>query len=237
MRRRRAESGSPWEEFAGTDPTLYIDPTLGRGVSVQEFIDAGGALVDRELAWAGVLCDHDRALEIGCGIGRNTVHLAQHFEQVDGIDISPTMVRQARALGLPGNLRLHVGNGRDLDGFEGQSFAFVFSHLVFQHVVEDNIIESYMREIARVLRPGGVAVLQFDTRRVSKLAAVVHLLPDVFLPKTRRHGVRRCRRPAFQIRQLGQAAGLLLDGERDPDTAEHWFRWRAPAAAAMDRDR
>jgi SAM-dependent methyltransferase len=236
MRWRRTESRSPWEEFAGTDPQRYIDPTLGRGVSVQEFIDAGGALVDRELAWTGALCDHERALEIGCGIGRNTVHLARHFDRVDGIDISPTMVRRARALVLPGNLHLHVGNGRDLDGFEGQSFAFVFSHLVFQHVFEDDVIDSYMREIARVLRPGGAAVLQFDTRRMSKLAAVVQMLPDGLVPKTRRRGVRRRRRPASQIRQLGQAAGLRLDGERDPVTAEHWFRWRAPGASAADRE-
>lgn len=85
---------------------------------------------------------------------------------------------------------------------------------------------SYLREIARVLTPGGVAALQFDTRRASLLAALVQRLPDAVLPETRRRGIRRYRRPASQIRRFGRAAGLTLEAERDPDTADHWFRWR-----------
>ena len=156
------------------------------------------------------------------------MHLAQHFALVDGVDISPTMIRRAVERGLPDNVRLCVCSGRDLEGFEDHSFDFVFSHHVFQHVSEDAIIESYLREIARVLRPGGVAVLQHDTRRVSRLAAALHLLPDPLLPRTRRRGMRRYRRPAAQIRQLGLAAGLTLDAEREPDSHRHWFRWRLP---------
>lgn len=215
-----------WEAFARNDPQLYIDPTLGRNADPEQFIEGGRAVVEQVLEWTGELGDCDRALEIGCGIGRDTVHLARHFLHVDGVDLSETMVRYARARGLPENVRLHVLSGRDLDAFDSDSVCFVFSHLVFQHVTDDVIVESYLREIARVLRPGGVAAVQFDTRRTRLLAGLVQRLPDPLLPDIRRRGIRRHRRPASQIHDFARAAGLTLDAERDPDTAEHWFRWR-----------
>lgn len=219
-------SGARWEEFAKSGALCYIDPTLGHGVSADEFIEGGRAVVERELDWAGPLCAYKNALEIGCGVGRNTVHLARHFTQLDGVDVSPTMVRFAQDYGLPENVRLHVLSGRDLDAFDDRSFDFVFSHLVFQHINEEAAIQTYLHEIARVLRLGAVAVLQFDTRHASLPAALMQKLPDALLPRVRRRGIRRHRRPAAQIREFGRAAGLTLEAERDPDTAEHWFCWR-----------
>ncbi len=219
-------SEARWEAFAERGALCYIDPTLGRGVSADEFIEGGRAVVERGLDWAGPLPAHDRALEIGCGVGRNTTHLARHFAHLDGVDVSPTMVRFARDYGLPSNVALHVLSGRDLVAFEDRSFAFVFSHLVFQHITDDAVIQAYLHEIARVMRPGGIAVLQFDTRRASAVTALVQKLPDALLPRIRRRGIRRHRRPAAQIRAFAAAAGLTLEAERSADTAEHWFRYR-----------
>jgi SAM-dependent methyltransferase len=215
-----------WEEFARRDSHWHVDPRLGTTADSEAFIEGGRGIVEQALDWAGPIISRDRALEIGCGVGRDTTHLARHFAQVDGVDVSPTMVALACERGLPENVRLHVVPGDRLDVFDDRSFAFVFSHLVFQHVPEDAVIESYLKEIARVLMPAGVAVLQFDTRPASPIAALAQRLPDVLLPRARRRGMRRHRRRASQIRGLGRAAGLVLAGERDPDTAEHWFRWR-----------
>jgi SAM-dependent methyltransferase len=222
-----------WEAFARQDPQFYIDPTVGRDVDAEHFIEGGRGVVEQVLEWTGEVGTPDRALEIGCGIGRDTVHLARHFRHVDGVDISATMVRSARNRGLPKNVRLHVLSGRDLDAFESESVSFVFSHLVFQHVTDDAIVGSYLREVARVLKPDGVAALQFDTRRTQLLAGLVQRLPDPLLPAIRRRGIRRHRRPASQIRALGRAAGLTLDAEQNPDTAEHWFRWRRDTSGSI----
>lgn len=194
---------------------------------MEEFRAGGRAVVVRALEWAGELPGRRRALEIGCGVGRNTVHLAERFERVDGVDVSPTMVESARRNGLPANVELHVGSGRDLASIEDDSVDFAFSHLVFQHIAEDEAIEGYLDDLARVLKPAGVAVLQFDTRPTSRLTEVVQMLPDPLLPKIRRRGMRRVRRPAGQIRQYARTAGLTLEEERDRDSSEHWFRWRA----------
>jgi SAM-dependent methyltransferase len=220
------EPGARWEAFARNDPQFYIDPTLGPDADAEQFIEGGRGLVEQILEWTGELGAYDHALEIGCGIGRDTVHLARHFRHVDGVDVSATVVRHARDRGLPENVRLHVVSGGDLDAFDSDSVCFVFSHLVFQHLTDDTIVESYLREVARVLRPGGLAAVQFDTRPTQLLAGLVQRLPDRLLPDIRRRGIRRHRRPASQIHKFGQTAGLTLVAERDPGTAEHWFRWR-----------
>jgi SAM-dependent methyltransferase len=217
-----------WETFARRDPQYYIDPTLGPGVELETFREGGRGVVEWALGWAVDLPGRGRALEIGCGVGRNTVHLARHFAHVDGVDVSPTMVNSARQRGMAPNVRLHALSGRDLAPLPDASYDLVFSHLVFQHIAAEADVASYLRESARVLRSGGVAVLQFDTRPNSTLVSLFQRLPDAALPRDRRRSIRRHRRSAQAIRAAGAAGGLRLEAEQDPATADHFMRWRKP---------
>jgi GT2 family glycosyltransferase/SAM-dependent methyltransferase len=217
-----------WETFAHTDPQYYIDPTLGPGVALEEFRESGRGIVEWAVEWAGELPGHERALEIGCGLGRNTVHLARHFGHVDGVDVSGTMVRRARERGLPANVALHALSGRDLRPLPDAGYAMAFSHLVFQHVEPLDVIASYLREIARVLQPRGVAVLQFDTRPRSPGLRQAYRLPDRLLPRANRRGIRRHRRDAQVIRGLAEQAGLTIEEELGVASAAHWLRLRRP---------
>lgn len=95
-----------------------------------------------------------RVLEIGCGAGRMTQSLGHIFGSVDAVDISSEMIAQARsALSGRGHVRFHVNNGVDLSMFARDSFDFALSAIVFQHIPRKAIVENYMRETARVLRP------------------------------------------------------------------------------------
>jgi SAM-dependent methyltransferase len=217
---------SRWERFAREDPLFYLDPRLSRGVGIDEFVEQGRELVESAMGWVGELPARERALEIGCGVGRNTVHLGRHFAGVDGVDVSPTVVRIARERGLPENVRVHEVSGRDLSLFGATSFDFVFSHLVFQHIEDEPVVAGYLGETARVLRPGGAALLQFDTRPRSRLAEFVHQLPDQLLPRRHRGQMRRYRRGSAEIRRLAASGGLTVEAERGADTAEHWFHLR-----------
>ncbi len=102
-----------------------------------------------------------RILEIGCGIGRMTMALSRIFGAVDAVDISPEMIAQARIiLGGRTNVQLHVNNGADLSMFTGSSFDFAISIIVFQHIPKRAIIENYIKETWRVLRPASLFKFQ-----------------------------------------------------------------------------
>ena len=95
------------------------------------------------------------ALEIGCGIGRLARCLAEDFNEVIGVDVSPEMISRAIAEGIP-HARFLAVSGGGLEGVETASVDFVLSFAVFQHVPDKDAIRRYFRETARVLRPGGI---------------------------------------------------------------------------------
>jgi ubiquinone/menaquinone biosynthesis C-methylase UbiE len=224
----KPSGASDRETFAGTDPQYHFDPTLGPGVELETFREGGRGVVDWALAWAVDLPAHGHALEIGCGVGRSTVHLARAFAHLDSVDVSPTMVPRALERGVPPNVRLHALSGRDLQPLPDATYDLVFSHLVFQRIASESDIANYLRAAARVLRRGGVAVLQFDTRPSSRLVSLFQRLSDAVLPRDGHRSIRRHRRSAQAVRAAGAAAGLQLEAEQNPATADHFMRWRKP---------
>lgn len=103
-----------------------------------------------------------RVLEIGCGAGRVTSALADVFGEVHAVDVSGEMVEQARhTLRRQLNARVHQNNGMDLSVLPaGLMSDFAFSSIVFQHIPSYEVIESYVREAGRVLKPGRLFKLQ-----------------------------------------------------------------------------
>jgi SAM-dependent methyltransferase len=104
-----------------------------------------------------------RALEIGCGPGRLMKPLSRHFGEIHGVDVSDEMIRLARErlAGIP-HAHFHATNGASLGQFADDSFEFVYSYAVFQHIPSRDVVLEYMREIQRVLKPGGVFHGQFN---------------------------------------------------------------------------
>jgi ubiquinone/menaquinone biosynthesis C-methylase UbiE len=102
-----------------------------------------------------------KVLEIGCGAGRVTRALAELFGEVHAVDISSEMVAQARsALAEYPNAHVYQNNGRDLSVVPDVQMDFAFSTIVFQHIPSREVIESYVREVNRLLQPGGLFKFQ-----------------------------------------------------------------------------
>ena len=102
-----------------------------------------------------------KVLEIGCGAGRVTRALANLFGEVHAVDVSGEMADRAKRA-LEGHPHAHVyqNNGMDLSIVPGENFDFAFSTIVFQHIPSRDVIENYVREVSRLLRPGGLFKFQ-----------------------------------------------------------------------------
>lgn len=157
-----------WEEFGKQDPLWAIrsEPDKRGGKwDVAEFFDSGEQhvreLVERleelDLPTSGV------ALDFGCGVGRLTQAFADHYDEVWGIDIAPSMIEGAEAFNRHGP-RVHyvVNDTSDLSGFDDESLDLVFSVIVLQHIRPD-IALGYVREFFRICKPGGAVVFQIPS--------------------------------------------------------------------------
>lgn len=187
----------------------------------EAFLAEGASIVEEILAVVGTWIPSNRALEIGCGMGRLLIPLAEHFAHVDGVDISPEMIEAARGLGMPANVSVMVGTGSDLVPLPNDSYDLVLSQHVFQHIPDQRVVAGYLNEIARVLEPDGLAWLYFDTRPVTPPVRVLQTLPDSILPRTRRRFIRRYRLAPRRLHELVAAAELSVVEEQGKGSEMH----------------
>ncbi len=99
-----------------------------------------------------------RVLVDGCGVGLYVRALQAHAPEVHGVDIEGTYLEQA--LENAAGAHLLLGRGEALPYDEG-AFDLVLSHEVLEHVADDR---AAAREMVRVLRPGGRAIVFVPNR-------------------------------------------------------------------------
>jgi SAM-dependent methyltransferase len=155
-----------WDKRALENARYYVN-TAKDNWTDDEFFRSGEQTVAEEILtdMTNICQGRDpkrmRVLEIGCGAGRVTRALAGLFGEVHGVDVSGEMVRQARAaLADRPNAFVHQNNGRDLTVAGDLVFDFAFSTIVFQHIPSRDVIENYVREVNRLLRPGSLFKFQ-----------------------------------------------------------------------------
>lgn len=110
-------------------------------------------------------------LDIGSGIGRFECALHARAKHIVGIDISPRMVAVARrrCAGL-GNVEFRRTSGLDLGEFVNAGFDGVLAVDSFPYLVLAGVAERHFIEVARVLRPGGMAAILNYSYRMSPAA-------------------------------------------------------------------
>ena len=109
---------------------------------------------------------HHRVLDVGCGIGGAVRYIAHEIGcRATGIDITPEFVQAARTLSKAVNLHdrtdFDIGSAVAMP-YETDSFDAVISIHAAMNIADR---ETLYREMARVLKPGGVLALYDVMRR------------------------------------------------------------------------
>lgn len=155
-----------WDERARENARYYVATGQAEWTD-DEYFASGRKTVENEILTDMInICQGKdpkdmKVLEIGCGTGRVTRALAEVFGEVHAVDISAEMVSQAKqALADVDNAHIYQNNGYDLSVLGDITVDFAFSFIVFQHIPSRDVIENYVREVHRLLRPGGLFKFQ-----------------------------------------------------------------------------
>jgi SAM-dependent methyltransferase len=160
--RNTALHGRDWEELATLDPLFAIlsDPQKRSGKwQLEEFFRTGAEEIARLMEHCQTLRlprRQQRAIDFGCGVGRLTRALSGYFSESHGVDISNSMVETARRL----NPGCQFRQGSSLESFPAGYADFIYSTLVLQHQPDQASVARIIKDLMRVLAPGGLLVFQ-----------------------------------------------------------------------------
>ncbi len=129
-----------------------------------------------------------RVLDVGCGIGRWSRLLAARGAVVTGVDLSPTMIAEARAQGgRPAGSRANAASScRTRRRWRSKrTFDLIVCVTVLQHILDVGAMRSALQRMAQHLAPGGRLVCSRRRPLASRLAATqrVHGAPPRRLPQ------------------------------------------------------
>ena len=102
---------------------------------------------------------HMKILDLACGIGRTCKWIAPLVEEYNGVDFIPEMIHKAKKYNDFDNAVFFINNGKTLDMCPDNYYDIVYCELAFQHMLKPIQI-SYVNEVYRVLKKGGVFYVQ-----------------------------------------------------------------------------
>ncbi|MBN1563209.1 MAG: class I SAM-dependent methyltransferase [Anaerolineae bacterium] len=163
-----SNSDNSWEKLGATDPYYgvlshdkYHRDCLDQA-ALDEFFASGAHVVDHILDVIRLHLSPDfqpqAALDFGCGVGRLTLPLAGPCSTVVGVDVSESMLAEARRNSTSRDLA-HITFVKSDDALSQVTgtFDLMVSFLVFQHILPRRG-EQLFQQLLQRLNPGGIAV-------------------------------------------------------------------------------
>lgn len=213
---KELNSNAEWKQWGKTDPLWAVASWANKekgGASPwteEEFYSLG------KLDWRDFLGHWQQygvalqsCLELGCGAGRITKHLAESFDRVYALDVSEDMISQARKA-VDSNVEFSIIHGTNLPQ-DDCSVKAVFSAHVLQHLDNTDVGFSYFREFYRVLDAGGtlmvhLPVYQFPDGPTERLMGLLYAfnrrLGGIRAGVKRRLGIKLMRGTTYPIHAL-----------------------------------
>lgn len=160
-----------WDSFGKKDPlwAILTDSKKKNGKwDINEFYMTGVKEISSVMEYidkTGVKIKKDKVLDFGCGIGRLSQAFTEYFDQVVGVDIAQSMIDTANLYNKHKEKCKYFTNVQsDLKMFDNESFSFIYSNIVLQHI-KPEYSKIYIKEFIRLLVPNGVLVFQVPYKK------------------------------------------------------------------------
>lgn len=135
-------------------------------------------------------------LDLGCGTGRYSVEFAKRGFTVDGVDISPKMLKHAEARlknepkHVQERVRLEEGDASNYRSRQKYDVVLALFH-VLCYQTSAHALRGMFETVREALQPNGISIIDFWYG-----PAVLHLKPEI--------RVRRYARPGLQLTRIAE---------------------------------
>ncbi len=166
-----------------------------------------------------------RALDLGCGSGPMVQELANHFQEVVGIDVSLDLLTIARAKHKPANTHYCLMDIHKLGIHE--KFDYIISQNVFHHLHE---IPCILDQITNLLQPGGRLLITDVISERETPPIIVYIVGafQEYLPNVRKYGRKNANR-IFRFRVSKHWLGhLATDKYLSARAFQQFYRQHLP---------
>ena len=172
-----------WETFGKIDPYFgvlaqdkYQQANLTE-MSKADFFKSGYDYLDNILRNVRKYITPDfvprKAMDFGCGVGRLVIPLAEVAEHVVGVDVSDSMLREAKRNCSSRSLKnVSLLKSDDELSMIEDEYDFIHSYIVFQHIPVKRG-ERIFRNLLEHLAAGGVGVIHFTFATLNKVNRLI----------------------------------------------------------------
>jgi len=173
-----------WERFGKEDPyfgVLTHEKFHKENLSTEikdEFFTSGKSHVERVLSVIKqkIVADFipQKVLDFGCGVGRLVIPFAQIAGEVTGVDVSDSMLAEAKKNCEDRNLKNvnFLKSTDDMSNVMGK-YNLIHSYIVFQHIPVKRGMNIF-KKLLEHLEPNGVCAVHFSFGKMNKIQGLTH---------------------------------------------------------------
>ena len=123
-------------------------------------------------------------IELGAGLGRDTIFFAQNFIKVEALDYSSTAIniinQKAKKYNLSKLITARVFDIRKKIPFKNNFIQGCFSHMLYCMALTNSELENLNNEICRILRPNGINIYTVRNTNDGDYKNGVHIGEDLY---------------------------------------------------------
>ncbi len=180
-----SKDGHEWSEFFGTTDDIWNKYIFD---SVEQF-------------------RNKKILEIAPGHGRMTQYLSILAEELQVVDLNENCINVTRDKLGHHISKYFVNDGKSLVDIESNYFDLVFSYDSFVHM-HKNVIEEYIKEINRVLKPGGCGFIHHswllggEDKSFENRSGRSNMSPEIFKDLVEQNGMEILNQTPIQFSEV-----------------------------------